>query len=81
MSDCWFCGKDGHNIESKFHIIGFDEKSLKMPCLTVKAKSVCPPFASCCEKDLIEKLQTDIPIIYCPICGRKVFESEEKPND
>ena len=81
MTNCWFCCKNGHNIESGFHVIGYDETTLNQPCLNVKTKNPCPPFISCCEKELIERMQTDIPITYCPICGRKVFESEVKPNE
>lgn len=75
MSKCGFCC-GGESIVSKFHEtrIEFIHDSF---IWVIRNKDICPPFAKCCDKDMIPNLATDIDINFCPICGRKLRMNNE----
>lgn len=65
---CSFCsGVD--SIESKYHSIKFD-KSLFDANIAIYSKSICPPFANCCNKNM--NVATNLRFNYCPMCGTKL---------
>lgn len=71
---CDFCEKES-KYEWVYGKCGIRRNTPRGTVLAISDISYCPPYKECSNKNFPVTLE--MPIVYCPMCGRKLSEETE----